>query len=54
MIPSEEYIRKVNKVIAKYFDTNATNLNKLTDGSSVHLPSASNAIAIHELVKRLK
>ena len=39
--------------IAKYVDTSSTNLIKLTDGSSVNRPTASNAIAIHGLVKRL-
>ena len=44
---------EVNKVIAKYVDISAINLNKLIDGSSVNCPTASNAIAIQALVKRL-
>ena len=43
----------VNEVIAKYVGTSAINHNKLIDGSSVNCPNASNAIAIHDLVKRL-
>ena len=46
MVPSEEITKKVNKVIAKYVDTSAINLNKLIDGSSVNRQNASNAIAI--------
>ena len=53
MIPREEITKKVNEVIAKYVDTSAINLNKLIDGSSVNRPTASNAIAIQDLVKRL-
>ena len=53
MVPPEESTQKVNEVIAKYVDTNAINLNKLIDGSSVNRPTASNAIAIQDLVKRL-
>ena len=53
MIPSEEITKKVNEVIAKYVDTSAVNLNKLIDGSSVNRPTASNAISIQDLVKRL-
>ena len=45
--------KKVKEVIAKYVDTSAINLNKLIDGSSVSRPTASNAIAIQDLVKRL-
>ena len=48
-----ENTKKVNEVIAKYVDTCAINLNKLIDGSSVNCPTASNAIAIQDLVKRL-
>ena len=53
MVPPEEIIKKVNEVIAKYVDTSAINLNKLIDGSNVNRPTASNAIAIQDLVKRL-
>ena len=53
MIPREEITKKVNEVIAKYFDTSAINLNKLIDGSSANRPTASNAIAIQDLEKRL-
>ena len=53
MVPPEEITKKVNKVIAKYVDTSAINLNKLIDGSSINRPNASNAIAIQDLVKRL-
>ena len=50
MVPPEEITKKV---IAKYVDTSAINLNKLIDGSSINRPNASNAIAIQDLVKRL-
>ena len=53
MIPAEEIIKKVNEVIAKYVDTSAINLNKLIDGSSLNRSTASNAIAIQDLAKRL-
>ena len=53
IVPPEEITKKINEVIAKYVDTSAINLNKLIDGSSVHRPNASNAIAIQDLVKRL-
>ena len=53
MIPPEEITKRVNEVIAKYVDTRAINLNKLIDGSSVHRPTASNAIAIQDLVRRI-
>ena len=53
MIPREKFSKKVNEVIDKYVDTSAINLNKLIDGSSVNRPTASNAIAIHDLVRRL-
>ena len=53
IVPPEEITKKVNKVIAKYVDTSAINLNKLIDGSSINRPNASNAIAIQDLVKRL-
>ena len=53
MVPPEEITKKVNAVIAKYVDTSAINLNKLIDGSSVNRPTAYNAIAIQDLVKRL-
>ena len=53
IVPSEEITKKINKVIAKYVDTSAINLNKLIDGSSVNRPNAPNAIASQDLVKRL-
>ena len=53
MVPPEEITKKVNEVIAKYVDTSAINVNKLIDGSSVNRPTASNAIEIQDLVKRL-
>ena len=53
MVPREEITRKVYEFIAKYVDTRVINLNKLIDESSVNRPNASNAIAIHNLVKRL-
>ena len=53
MVSPEEIIKKVNEVIAKHVDTSVINLNKLIDGSSVNRPTASNAIAIQDLVKRL-
>ena len=55
MVPSEEITKRVNEIIAKYVDTSAINLNKLIDGygSSVNRPTASNAIAIQDLVKWL-
>ena len=53
IIPPEEIIKKVNEVIAKYVDTSAINLNKLIDGLSVNRLNASNATAIHALVKLL-
>ena len=53
IVSPEEITIKVNEVIAKYVDTSAINLNKLIDGSSVNRPNACNAIAIHDLVKRL-
>ena len=40
-------------VIAKSVDTSAIHVNKLIDGSRVNRPTASNAIAIQDLVKRL-
>ena len=54
LFPPEEITKRVKKVIAKYLDTSAINLNKLIDGSSVNRQTASNAIAIQDLVKRLK
>ena len=45
MVPPEEISKKVMSVIAKYVDTSVSNLNKY--------PTASNAIAIQDLVKRL-
>ena len=53
MVPPEEITEKVNEVIAKYADTSAINLNKLIDESSVNRSSASNAIAIQDLVRRI-
>ena len=53
IVPPEEITKKVNEVIANYIDTSAVNLNKRIDGSSVNRPSASNAIAIQDLVKRI-
>ena len=44
---------KVNEVITKYVDTCAITINKLTDGSSVNRSTASNAIEIQDLVRRL-
>ena len=52
MIPPEEITKKVNEVIAKYVDSSAIIPNKLIDGSSVNRPTASNAIAIQDLVRR--
>ena len=52
-VPPEEITKKLNEVIAKYVETSAINLNKLTDGSSINRPNASNAIAIQDLVERL-
>ena len=48
MIPPEENTKIVNEG-----DTSAINLNKQIDGSSVNRSTASNAIAIQDLVKRL-
>ena len=53
VVGNQAITKKVNEVIAKYVDTSAINLNKLIDGSSVNRPTASNAIAIQDLVKRL-
>ena len=53
MVLPEEITKKVNEVIAKYVDTSVINLNKLIDGSSVNGPTASNAIAMQDFVKRL-
>ena len=53
MIPPKEITKKVNEVIAKYVDTSAINLNKLIDGSSVNSPTASNSIAIQDLVRHI-
>ena len=53
MVLPEEITKKVNEVITKYVDTNAINLNKLIDAPSVFRPTASNGIAIQDLVKRL-
>ena len=51
MVAPEEIVKKVNEVVAKYVATRAINLNKLIDGSSVNRPTASNAIAIQDLVR---
>ena len=53
MIPPEEITKNINEVIDKYVDTTLINLNKLIDGSSFQRPTASNAIAIQYLVRRL-
>ena len=53
MVPPEQITKKVNEVIAQYVHRSAINLNKLIDGSNVNRPTASNAIAIQDLVKRL-
>ena len=53
MVPPEEITKIVNEVISKHVDTSAINLNKLIDGSIANRPTASNAIAIHDLVKWL-
>ena len=53
MVPPEQITKKVNKVIAKYVDTSAINLNKLIDGSSFNRSNASNAIAIQDLVRQI-
>ena len=53
MVPPEDITKKVNEVTAKYVDTSAINLKKLTDGTSVNRPNASNAIAIQDLVRRI-
>ena len=53
MVPLQEITKKVNEVIAKYADASAINLNKLIDESRVNRPTASNTIAIQDLVKLL-
>ena len=53
MTPPEEITKEVNEIIAKYVDRSVINLNKLIDGSRVNRPTASNAIAIQDLVRRL-
>ena len=53
MVSPEEITKKVNEVTDKFVDTSAINLNKLIDRSSVMRPTASNAIAIQDIVKRL-
>ena len=50
----KKFTEKVNEDIAKYVDRTAINLNKVIDGSSVNRATADNAIAIQDLVKRLK
>ena len=53
IVPPEEITKKVTEIVATYVDTSVINLNKLIDGSSVNPPTASNAIAIQDLVERL-
>ena len=53
MVPPKEITKKVNEVIDKYVNTTAINLNKLIDGSSINRTNASNAIAIHDIVRRI-
>ena len=56
LVPPEEITKRVDDVIAKYFDMNAMNainLNKLIDGSNIKCSSTSKAVAIQDLVKRL-
>ena len=53
IVASEEITRNVNEVIAKLVNTSVINLNNLIDGSSVNRPTAYNAIAIQDLVRRL-
>ena len=53
MVPPEETTKKENEIIAKYVDKRGINLNKLIDGSSVNRPTASNAIAIQDLARRI-
>ena len=53
LVPSEEIIKKVNDVIAKYHNTSAIDLNKLIDGSSIKRPNPAKAIAIQDLVKQI-
>ena len=53
MVPPKKITKKVNEVISKYVDTSAINLNKLIYGSRVNRPTASNAIANQDLVKKL-
>ena len=53
IVPPEEINKRVNEIIAKYVDTSEINLNKLIDGSRVNRPTASYAIVIHDIVKRL-
>ena len=53
IVPLDEITKKVIEVIAKKVDTSVNNLNKLIDGSSVNRPTASNVIAIQDLVKWL-
>ena len=53
MVSAKRKYLSVNEIIAKFEDTSAINLNKLIDESSINRPTASNAIAIQDLVKRL-
>ena len=54
MVPPEEITKKCKRSYSQiYWYKGAINLNKLIDGSSVNRPTASNAIAIQDLVKRL-
>ena len=52
-IPPEKITNKVNEVIAKDAAASAVNINKLIDRSSVSRPTASNAIAIQDLIRRI-
>ena len=54
LVPPEEIIKKVNDVIAKYDNTNAIDLNKLIDGSSIKRPNAAKAIVIQDVVSLLR
>ena len=49
----KKLLKKLNEVIPKYVHTSAIKFNKLVDGSSLNRLTASNAIAIQDLVKRL-
>ena len=53
MVSPEKITKKINEVIAKYVDPSTVYLNKLIDESNVNRPTASNAIAIQDLVNLL-